>query len=573
MDKKIKLGIVVVLLLAGILMHFGVVSADCWQSFSRGSTVDFCAPWVPDRYVDSSNEDYCVSYFNSEESCYGVGNLFACNTGGFCDEDFSDDTGVIVDGTAPALDVLHPVNGSLYTDSYLLLNIGVDEMSDITYLDVINGRGRWTNVCRNCMEYGRDRRFNEGMNHLKIRAEDARGNVNETEVVFFVDSTSPRIYDTMPGRRDSAIGVFSVEYEEFSVENVSLYYGNFLKGFRSANVEGCPSGERVVCDTWVNLSDYAGDEINYKFIIRDEAGNVEESRETEVEVPIFAGGELGDLEINLTSPVEGELYTDRRVPIGFSLNREAEVEYLDLNDNRRARWRRVCRNCMEYERDGRFDEGENDIMFRAVDEWGKETYHNVSFFVDSRGPRLRRTEPRRGFANGFFSVEFYEDNPEELMLHYGNYSHYQESEVNLSSCVEGRRGWNCETFVDLSEYDGQEIEYWFILRDIAGNMDESRKTDLDVDNTFPVIGDINYTIERRRVEFKLEIEEQNLDVVEYIDYSDRRPRFKRMCSRLREGICEDRVYLREGVHNLVIQVADEAGNIVTSEPIIINMTS
>jgi len=56
--------------------------------------------------------------------------------------------------------------------------------------------------------------------------------------------------------------------------------------------------------------------------------------------------------------------------------------------------------------------------------------------------------------------------------------------------------------------------------------------------------------------------ELNFDEINYIDLSDKRPREKRLCLRLRDNICETRKSFRKGEHNLATNILDDAGNYV-----------
>lgn len=78
--------------------------------------------------------------------------------------------------------------------------------------------------------------------------------------------------------------------------------------------------------------------------------------------------------------------------------------------------------------------------------------------------------------------------------------------------------------------------------------------------TIPILNYFNYSIDRRRVEFIFNVTEINFDEINYIDWNGRRPRERRLCSRLRYGICEKRKSFRTSEHNLTITVLDNAGN-------------
>jgi len=284
---------------------------------------------------------------------------------------------------------------------------------------------------------------------------------------------------------------------------------------------------------------------------------------------IAVGGETSidseppELTLISPSPLNDSLFTSRSISLIFTLNEKADVYYYD-NINGRGRWVRICYDCYDYNKRRSFREGYNDITFQSVDVVGNEAFTSVSFFIDSKKPRMGKTEPRRGFVASEFYVEFREENPKSLVLNYGNnLAGFREQEVDLGSCYEPRRDRSaCDVEVDLSDYDGQTVEYWYVLEDIVGNIAESRHNFIQVDETSPVIDYIDYTIKRRSVTFNIGVTEENLGFVEYIDNTASRPRWRRLCSRLRDGVCVARKSFSTGSHLLSIQVTDKAGNAV-----------
>ena len=274
------------------------------------------------------------------------------------------------------------------------------------------------------------------------------------------------------------------------------------------------------------------------------------------------------LSIGVYSPTEG-ITNERRMLFNLTTDIEVdEITYIDYAD-RSPRWRILCRNCDEYgnirERTKSFRDGEHNLSFRAVKD-GNYVEKNVSFFIDSRDPRISKTEPRSGFASGNFYVEFTELNPESLVLTYGN--SLRNKSVDLSRCYESGRIKACDVYVNLSDFDGEEIGYWFTLNDTAGNSDESTHRTVSVDQTDPVIDNFDLTVDGRRVTFNISVTEQNFDEIEYMDNEDRRPRWRTLCSRLRDDICLARKSFTSGFHNLSINVTDEAGNYASREDIL-----
>ena len=270
-------------------------------------------------------------------------------------------------------------------------------------------------------------------------------------------------------------------------------------------------------------------------------------------------------EINIYSPENGAVYTERMVPINLTMN--TKVIKFGYNDSKEGPGT-LCRNCEEYgySRIKRkpFDDGFHNITISAVFSAGS-VYGYRTFIVDSKKPIIKKTEPKTGYANGSFVVEFQEINPTSLVLNYGNnLTGYRNADLNLNDCKEDKKNTKCEIYVDLGDYDWQEIGYWFKLTDIAKRVDESKLKKLDVDLTKPIINSFNYSIKKRIVTFKFNVTEINFEEIAYIDWNDKNPKEIKLCSRLKNEICEQKKSFRTGEHNLTISVLDEAGNSVNA---------
>jgi len=231
----------------------------------------------------------------------------------------------------------------------------------------------------------------------------------------------------------------------------------------------------------------------------------------------------------------------------------------------------------------RLDDGMHNITIRAKDDAGHETLYQMNeFFTDSKDPRIKKTYPKSGFAFGLFEVEFDEENPEELWLNYGNdITDWRNYKVNLSNCIMNT-DTECAVNVNLSDYHGQEIEYWFNLSDIVGNYDESRLRGLDVDVIPPVLNNDNiipgendsFWVQgvggnSKYIYFTFNVSEENFDEINYIYIDDHnKTKEKRLCSRLKEGVCEKRKRFSIGVHNISVNILDDAGNSLLIKDII-----
>ena len=266
--------------------------------------------------------------------------------------------------------------------------------------------------------------------------------------------------------------------------------------------------------------------------------------------------------ITLLSPSQDHVYSSRSILLDILLNEQSKITYLD-NINGKGRWKNVCKNCLSYSKKRSFKEGLNDLTFRAIDNNNNPSFESVQFYIDSKKPRINKLEPRKGFASGFFEIQFTEANPESLILNYGNiFQGFNSHSVDIQSeCIPNKKKQKCTTFVDISQYNGQNIEVWAVLTDMAQVQALSKTNFLKVDITPPIINSLTHIINKRKVEVTLDITEPNFDEAKYIvDQGSSRARWKRFCSRLRNNECTKKISLRSGFHNIDIQVFDEAGN-------------
>lgn len=265
-------------------------------------------------------------------------------------------------------------------------------------------------------------------------------------------------------------------------------------------------------------------------------------------------------EINVFSP-ENKIYTHRIININITLSGNAG--YLFYTDNN-GKLKLLCKNCNEYGYSRRkiksFKDGFHEVVFLAIFGSGN-IYEYVNFTVDTKSPRILKTKPKRGFSNGSFEVEFREANPVNLSFNFGNEDvGFREKELNLDECFEKSKTRKCEFSVNLSDYNGQKIQYYSSLTDIVGGYEESKLRKLDIDVSSPVINSFNYSIEGRRVNFVFNVSEPNFHRINFIDYRSNNPKWRKLCSRLKKGICEKKKSFKKGFHNVSIRVIDDAGN-------------
>lgn len=456
---------------------------------------------------------------------------------------------------------VHSPQNIIYNTRRIQFNLTTTEdVEKMEYINWNDNRPRERRLCRDCDEYFNKKTFRDGQQNLTFIAEDSYGVIRKIDRIFFIDSINPRIYNTEP-RRGFANGTFTVEYKEDNPKELWLIYGNGTDN-RSGGVnlsECIEERNRMKCGITVDLTEFDEQEIIYWFNMTDIADNYDESRERKVKVD-FSSPRIN----NITK-------TTNRRRVNFIINVTEpnldEIVYTDNGD-------REKRLCSRLENDmcdstKTFGEGEHNVIIIARDDAGNEAEENISFFIDSKKPRIYKTEPGRGFVSGSFLVEFKEENPSEVWLTYGNETDKKSKEVNLSECWDNRDRKICDEWVNLSDFDEQEITYWFNITDIVGNYDESRERNILVDFSMPRINYFNFTDNRRRITFRFNITEPNFDEINYLDNSlGDRARWRLLCSRLKDGYCDKIRSFSGGSHNLTIEVLDKAGNRETIEEVV-----
>lgn len=264
--------------------------------------------------------------------------------------------------------------------------------------------------------------------------------------------------------------------------------------------------------------------------------------------------------ITIAAPMIGSNHTDRNVLLSLTANEQVDLHY--EKTSKPGKWNKLCIGCSSFNQERSFDEGSNEIRIRAVDRAGNEAYRTLSFKVDSKTPKITSLYPNEGFVSGNFEIDFTEENPQSLVLHYGNtQTGFRTKTVNLADCMKSGANAHCTTSVNLADYNGEQIDAYASLTDVAGNTVQSKKSLLDIDNSAPIISSSNYQVNAKKVSFTFEIDEPYFEKVVYIDDSESSPKEKTLCSKLVNNICEKQVsFNTDGNHQVRVIVKDLAGN-------------
>ncbi len=391
---------------------------------------------------------------------------------------------------------------------------------------------------------------------------DVCGGEPEQNRTFYVDLKNPIINDLIPANNSI---VYSSQKPLISAYLDDVYQSNsgINKNSVRMTLDGLIVNPSILdvdsIDAIINYfpSWYLSEgQHNVSVYVEDNAG-----RNSSLNWFFFINLSAPLFDLTIYSPFE-PIYDSRRVQFNITTSDDVElIEYINLND-RRPRWRRLCRNCDEYgffrKKTKSLNEGENNVSFRAEDEFGFVVEKNISFFIDSKKPRIRKILPRINSVinSSEFYIKYTEDNLENINLFINGIN------MTKTDCEAGKNKECIFSDIDLSTYDGQWIEYYFEASDIVRSV-QSRVVRVKVDTTSPVLN-VNIPedgeVYDRRVVFNISVSE---DVrLEYYDDSVARPRWRRLCTRCDEYGFDrlKRKSFKKGSHDILISAIDKAGN-------------
>ncbi len=265
----------------------------------------------------------------------------------------------------------------------------------------------------------------------------------------------------------------------------------------------------------------------------------------------------------LISPSSGNksIYSENKILFDIVLGYEMdELGFSYIDSNGKEKEVRLCRECSSYSKNDTFKDGKYNINISAIDNGAAIESRQVSFIVDSTAPKISKMLPKKNsFTNGSnFYIKYTEENLKEVLVTYN-------PTVIIRSCNQSGKDIECYFNVNLKAYNGKEIEYTVNLTDTAKHTTASKPIKIKVDTASPKINNLKNMLERtdsfrNYAYFKINITEENLDRVDYFDNNDLRGRWRKLCTRLDEGICEKKVRFAGTKVNMTIAVVDEAGN-------------
>ncbi|MDP2924740.1 MAG: right-handed parallel beta-helix repeat-containing protein [Nanoarchaeota archaeon] len=265
-------------------------------------------------------------------------------------------------------------------------------------------------------------------------------------------------------------------------------------------------------------------------------------------------------------PCQEELYFDVNNPDNLILNKNNfylnlssnyilyKMEYKDITD-RYPKFMALCIKCQYYYRSRGFREGFHNFTINGV-YFNKNITHELVFFIDSKKPQISNIKPQtNAFTNGSFYIKYNEENLKNITL-------FINSEKNFIYDCESGKNKECNIKINMTKYNGQDIIYRYELMDIAKNLAQSRSVIVHVDTTSPVINnpDNLSTIFGNYVTFNIDINEKNFKSAEYMDLTESNPRYRNLCTSLKNNRCIKKTYFKDGYHEIIIRILDKAGN-------------
>lgn len=296
---------------------------------------------------------------------------------------------------------------------------------------------------------------------------------------------------------------------------------------------------------------------NVEIYVRDYAG-----RSSEIKWG-FEIKELPSSELKVYLPEKGiYIYGNKKIQLNITTSERVKlIELIDWNE--RNRWTRLCSNCEEYgfffKRIKTFKDGGHNLTIRSTNFQDISTEENFLFSIDSKFPIVYKTYPRtNSFTDGSdFYVKILEENVERIIIIINNTHEY-----NVTECQANGKYTECYADINLSEFEGKEIEYFFRVYDVLRSSD-SRTSKIKVDSIAPKVNIISPEPNKsykRRVLFEIEVNESNFDSLSYSYEYGGRIKNLRLCSSLKEGLCKILKGFSPGNYSLTITATDKAGN-------------
>ncbi len=265
-------------------------------------------------------------------------------------------------------------------------------------------------------------------------------------------------------------------------------------------------------------------------------------------------------EITIVEPHAAHSYNNRYVPFDIVLSEVAyKLDFMEVGRERYG-WTKLCPGkCASYQGKRTFEDGQHTITVRAIDRKGNTDKKNVSFYVDSVAPRIRRTLPTRAdYCNGTFIIQYTEQNVVNITLDYKDAGSADYKRVAKEDCPSGA---NVECRFSVDGLAQGRLLYRFAITDRATTM-YTEPVEVLVDTIAPELSIVSppnpytHVFDTRSIPFEITTNEPS--ELSYMDTTESRPKWKRLC---RDCTTYSRTEsFQDGYHHIVIRAIDKAGN-------------
>jgi PGF-pre-PGF domain-containing protein len=350
-----------------------------------------------------------------------------------------------VDLIPPAIQVISPVNGTLYTSPNVTINATANE--SVTWRISLNG-----NITQNVtlpLSISAD----EGVNHLIIYATDIAGNTNSSEVYFTVDTTPPYAVPSTGNTKVDINSSYNLSWTLY--DNVA---GGYYRVLRNGSLEKGWQPWSNASDVTVPVNTSQLGTYNYTIEFNDSAGWMSSNEVIITVVDPYPPN------ITIISPINNTYYNSTTILVNATSDRAVHTWLYSINGS--------TNNSFIPPENITITSGDG---YYLLEIWANSTAGNLShaqvyFYVDTQPPITTDDSPE-GWQNAEFVVN---------LIAQDNLSGVAYTSYKLDNQI-----WVNGTTVNITTEGNHTIEYYSV--DNAGNVEDLRKTYAALDVTPPVV--------------------------------------------------------------------------------------
>jgi len=281
----------------------------------------------------------------------------------------------MIDSINPAINITYPINNITYSVNTLDINYTISDanLQSCWYSnDTYSGNVTLTG-CANITSVA----WAEGQHNVTIYANDTFGNINNSKVVFRVDTIAPAINITSPvNNTNSTDNILDVKYTVSDANLESCWYSNDTY----AGNESLTCGDNITSVAW------AEGQHNVTIWANDTIGNKSSSSITFMIDTIAPA-------INITSPVNNTNSTENGLDINYTVSDANLQSCWYSNDTYSGNVTLTgCANITLVI----WAEGQHNVTIYVNDSFGNKNSSFVRFTIDTNAPIINLISPANG---------------------------------------------------------------------------------------------------------------------------------------------------------------------------------